>query len=107
MNVQDRSGAQPIVLDWEEALSLAELARACRVDANWVVQLVEVGVLAERSGEPSTWRFRGADLVRARDAQRLQHDFDANLEVVALMLDLMDEVRRLRGRLHSLGVEGS
>ncbi len=103
--MQDPSGTEPTVLDWDEALSLSELARACRVEASWVVQLVELGVLGERPGEPSSWRFGGVDLIRARDAQRLQRDFEASLEVVALMLDLIDEVRRLRARMHCLGVE--
>ena len=94
-----------VLLD-EEALSLDELARAADVEPDWVVRHVRAGVLG---GEPSvqvtTWRFRSGDLYRARRLVSLERDFDANEDVAALVLDLADEVRRLRARLHVLGLE--
>ena len=42
------------------------------------------------------WQLSGADLRRARAAERLQHEFDANLDAAALILDLQDEIRRLK-----------
>jgi len=43
------------------------------------------------------------DLQRALDARRLQHDFGAGLDAVALILDLSQEVRRLKAQLRALG----
>jgi len=35
---------------------------------------------------------------------RLQHDFDANLQSVGVMLDLIDEVDRLHAQLRRAGL---
>jgi chaperone modulatory protein CbpM len=51
------------------------------------------------------WRFRSQDLLRARRLLRVERDFDANEDVAALVVDLGDEVRRLRARLHALGLD--
>lgn len=93
------------VVDWETTLTVADLARACGVEVAWVVQLVEVGVVSDQTGEPALWRFCSADLRRARQAMLLQRDFESSLDAAALTLDLMDEVRRLKSRLRCLGIE--
>lgn len=94
-----------VLLD-EEALNLDELARACGVEPDWVVRHVRAGVLGdEASVQISSWRFRSGDLYRARRLASLERDFDANEDIAALVLDLADEVRRLRARLHVLGLE--
>jgi chaperone modulatory protein CbpM len=94
-----------VLLD-EEALSLDELARACDVEPDWVVRHVQAGVLGgEASVQVTTWRFRSGDLYRARQLVSLERDFDANEDVAALVVDLADEVHRLRARLHALGLE--
>jgi chaperone modulatory protein CbpM len=94
------------VLLEEVALSLEELARAVDVEPEWVVRHVQAGVLG---GEPSvqvtSWRFRSGDLDRARRLLRLERDFDANEDLAALVIDLGDEIRRLRARLRVLGGE--
>jgi chaperone modulatory protein CbpM len=94
-----------VLLD-DEALSLEELARACAVEPDWVVRHVQAGVLGgEASVQLTSWRFRSGDLYRARHLLSLERDFDANEDIAALVLDLADEVRRLRARLHVLGLE--
>lgn len=89
------------------ALDLDELARACKVEPEWVVRHVEAGVLGLSSGlscGQAALRFRSADLARARRLFELERDFDANEELAALVVDLADEVRRLRARLRTLGL---
>ena len=44
-------------------------------------------------------------MVRVRRALRLQRDFDASLPSVAVMLDLIEEIERLRNELHLAGIE--
>lgn len=90
----------------EVALSLEELARACDVEPDWVVRHVEAGVLGgDTSVQLSEWRFRSDDLLRARHLLRIERDFDANEDIAALVLDLGEEIRRLRTRLYVLGVK--
>jgi chaperone modulatory protein CbpM len=46
--------------------------------------------------DASEWRFSGAALRRARIALRLERDLGVNLPGVALALDLLEELQRLR-----------
>ena len=99
---------QPIsgVLLDEAALSLDELARAVDVEPDWVVRHVQMGVLGdEASVQVTTWRFGSRDLDRARRLLSLERDFEANAELAALVIDLGDEIRRLRTRMRALGVD--
>nr|WP_314546779.1 chaperone modulator CbpM [uncultured Massilia sp.] len=98
-----------VLLD-DAALTLDELARACNVEPDWVVRHVQAGVLGSGEAFVSTvqvtgWRFRSGDLTRARRLLRVERDFDANEDLAALVVDMGDEIRRLRARLHVLGVK--
>lgn len=93
-----------VVLVDEVALSLEELARACAVEPDWVVRHVRAGVLGSGdSVEVSTWHFQSHDLARARRLLSVESAFDANEDIAALVLDLGDEIHRLRTRLRVLG----
>lgn len=85
----------------DACLTLEELCRVCAVDPVWVVQHVEEGLLAPLTGQPEHWRFNGAILKRTRRMHELERDFDAVPELAALMVDLLEEVDRLRARLHA------
>ena len=50
------------------------------------------------------WRFGGEELARVRRICRLQRDFEANLQSVAVMLELIDEIDRLRSQLQRAGI---
>lgn len=88
----------------ETALTLEELAHACGVEPDWVVQHVQAGVLGGNvEVEVTSWRFGSGDLGRARRLLQIEQDFDANEDLAALVVDLGDEIRRLRARLAALG----
>jgi chaperone modulatory protein CbpM len=80
-------------------LSVDDLSRLCAVDRAAIVDLVEEGVLSVIEVEASEWRFPGAALRRARTAVRLQRDLEINLPGVALALELIEELERLRREL--------
>ena len=88
-----------VLLDERAELSLVELSRACRSSTEWIIELVDEGVLEPIGPEQVHWRFSGASLVRAHAAVRLHHDLNINLAGIALALDLMDEIETLRERL--------
>ena len=92
------------VLIDDVALDMEELARACQVEPDWVVRHVQAGVLGGEA-EVTTLRFRSSDLARARRLLELERHFDANEDLAALVIDLADEVRRLRARLRTLGLK--
>jgi chaperone modulatory protein CbpM len=89
----------------EAALSVEELARACNVEPEWVVRHVQAGLLGGEPGvQVTSVRFRGSDLARALKLLRIEREFEANDELAALVIDMGDEIRRLRSRLYVLGV---
>lgn len=87
-----------------DPLTAEDLARACEAEIEWVSRLVEVGIVAAHGAHPAAWRFESTDLRRALDARRLERDFGAGLDAAALILDLSQEIRRLRGQLRVLGL---
>ncbi|MEP6935162.1 MAG: chaperone modulator CbpM [Nitrospirota bacterium] len=92
------------VIGDEGVLAIEELARACGAEAEWIVELVAVGVLAPQGRETPDWRFRAMDLTCARRVARLQRDFDASLDAAAVMLDLLNQIEQLRARLKQAGL---
>jgi chaperone modulatory protein CbpM len=87
------------LLDEQMQLSLVEFCHACSGGTEWVIELVEEGILEPTGEESSRWYFPGNNLAKAQMARRLQHDLDINLAGVALVLDLLDEIGALRSRL--------
>lgn len=87
-------GSQPI------ELTLIEIGRACAVDATFVVELVNEGIIAPHFGrEPEDWRFHASQLRYVSVAARLQRDLGVNLAGAALVLQLLDEVETLRAQI--------
>lgn len=93
-----------VVLD-EEEISLADLSRSCRVHAEWVVELVDEGVIEPRGVREGAaapqWRFSATSIVRVQKARRLQRDLGVNLPGVALALELLDRIDALEKRLRA------
>ena len=94
-----------ILVSERGALSLEELVEACGAEVGWIVELVEVGVLSPEGPDETAWRFGALDLLRARRLARLERDFGASAEAAAVILDLLDEIERLRASLIRAGVE--
>jgi len=90
----------------DAALTLEELARACRVPPGWVIERVEAGLLQASPSASGHWCFASASLVRARRLHNLETTFDANAEIAALAADLIEEVAQLRQRLRAAGLNG-
>lgn len=88
-----------VLIDEHVRMSLGEVCRACSIHAEWVIELVEEGVLEPSGPSPEQWQFSPAALQRALVARRLQRDLEINLAGVALALDLLDEIKTLRAQL--------
>ncbi|MBG7602076.1 MAG: MerR family transcriptional regulator [Gammaproteobacteria bacterium] len=90
------------ILDEEVMLTLGELSRACTIHADWIIDLVDEGIIEPRGREVSEWRFPGICLYRVRSVMRLQRDLGVNLAGAAVALDLMDQIEQLRTHLRVL-----
>ena len=91
-----------LLLDERIELSLTEICSACSASPEWIIELVEEGVLEPIGAEQTQWRFQGSSVQKAHAATRLQRDLDLNLAGVALALDLLDEIEILRARLRQM-----
>lgn len=90
-------------IDEQAELTLIELCRACQIEVEQVTLWVVEGMLEPAGDAPDQWRFDGRSLQRARIAARLWRDLHIDPAGVALALDLMDEIARLRARVRELG----
>ncbi len=96
-----------VLLDEQAELSLQDLCHACSTSTEWVVELVDEGVLEPIGHEQEHWRFSGPSLLRARAAMRMQQDLQINLAGVALALELMEEIEAMRERLRRAGIDNN
>lgn len=77
--------------DVVDALSLQDLCRFCQAEEDWVIELVEYGVLEPKGSRSGNWQFIGTNIVRAKKARRLNRDLGINVAGIALVLDLIEE----------------
>jgi len=87
-----------VVLD-DVALTLDELAQACGVEPRWIVERVEGEMLGRPAELMTCWRFTSAGLVRTRRLAAIERSFDANPELAALVVDLIEQCDRLKAQL--------
>jgi len=98
---------QAEALDAAAALTLLQLCRVFDVHADYVIELVEVGVVEPAEGHrPAEWRFPAQALVRMRRALRWHRELAVDPAGAALALDLLEEVEMLRARLRALDPGG-
>ena len=92
-----------IILEEQTGLTLTEVCQSCAVRVEFIVGLVDEGVLDPIGREPHRWRFTGTHLRRATVALRLQRDLGINRAGAALALQLLDEIEILQARLRKTG----
>jgi chaperone modulatory protein CbpM len=86
--------------DW---LRIDEICVRLSVEQQWIVELVEVGALDPRGGsEPAAWLFPRRELPRVLAMSRLVSDLGVNLPGAAIIMELVEERRRLLARLAAL-----
>ena len=62
------------ILEECEEITLVELSRICRVHTEWVVELIQEGVVEPLPAQGTQWRFSATSIVRVQKADRLQRD---------------------------------
>ncbi len=84
------------------SLSLTDLSRMSGSSADWIIDLVEEGILEPLGSDRRAWRFESSSVTVIRRVQRLQGDLRINLAGVAVVLTLSDENAQLKKRLRQL-----
>lgn len=87
------------LVDTTPLYTVDELCRACDVDANWIVELVEHGVIEPIGEVSANWQFTSLTVIRVAKARRLERDLNLSPPGLAVVLDLLDEIRDLRAQL--------
>jgi chaperone modulatory protein CbpM len=80
----------------EQTLTLEELCKACLVKTSWVISLVNEGILDPEGQTQSGWEFSGNCLQSIHTIKRLKSDLGINIAGAALILELLDENKRLK-----------
>jgi chaperone modulatory protein CbpM len=86
-------------IDESAWIAVGDFCAWLHVDRHWVASLVEAGVIEPRGRAPETWAFPASDLVRVRTVTRLVRDLDVNLQGAAVIVDLVEQRRRLERRI--------
>ena len=86
-------------------LTLRELSQACGLPAERLLEYVDLGIIEPAGSGVHRWRFASTVVTRLHKASRLQRDFGLDPAALALVLDLLDEMDRLRARLRRLRAE--
>ncbi len=87
------------IVEDEVHMSIVEISQATRAPEELIMSWVSEGVLSPAGSSPEDCRFSGDSLKRAKTAAHLTHDLELNTPGVALALDLLDEITRLRNQL--------
>jgi chaperone modulatory protein CbpM len=96
------SGVAAELVDTAAPCSIDELSLACNVDADWIAELVEHGVIEAIGRSRSDWKFTSLTIVRVAKARRLERDLELNPAGLAMVLDLLDQIEDLRVQLEKL-----
>lgn len=90
------------VLDENHRFTLHELITSCSADENFILELVQHGVLHPQGSSPQDWQFSLMDFKRSRKAANIQRDLEVNLPGIALALDLLEQIEELQQELSRL-----
>ncbi len=90
------------IIDQERELGLDEVCRLCNVESEILIEWVEEGIAEPRAGQGREWRFSGHQLRRVSAARRLQRDLEVETRALPLVLDLLEELDRLRRQVRTL-----
>ncbi len=84
------------VVSSSRTYTLHEVCVICGVEADHVIEMVSYGVVDAHGRSVEGWTFSEYDVLRSKKALRLRRDLGIDWAGLALALDLLDEVARLR-----------
>jgi len=90
-----------IIADYSEEslLTLEELCGVCDIRIEVIRDFVSHDIVKPTGNAPEEWMFDVMQLQRLQKALRLQRDFELNLHGAALVLDLLDELEKIRAHI--------
>jgi chaperone modulatory protein CbpM len=99
MAKKEQSTLSVELIDEQATFTLAELCRCFGIEAEFIEELVEQGILVPVGRQGRHWCFPSSSLRRTRITLHLQRDLGVNLAGAALALDLLERIEELDARL--------
>ncbi len=86
------------VMNEKVRFTLVEFCNLGKTSAEWVIELVDEGVLEPEGNNINDWLFDTNALKRLQKVIRLERDLRINLPGIALVLDLLDQIEALESQ---------
>jgi len=86
----------------QETLTLREVCEHCSLDQEAVVAYVQEGLVDVKGNNSGSWRFSEIHMIHIQKASRLERDLRLNPAGSVLVLELMNEIDRLKKQLKFL-----
>ncbi|AUF94699.1 chaperone modulatory protein CbpM [Pseudomonas sp. 02C 26] len=77
-------------------LDMRTLCQEADITADWVIEIVEHGIVQPSGRTPDDWLFDDRAPVTLKRAVKLHQELELEWEGVALALELLEEVQHLR-----------
>jgi chaperone modulatory protein CbpM len=82
--------------DSSHYMTLQEVTQSVRLTTETVITIVDCGIVQPRGEQPRQWLFEPGMVAHIQRACRLQRDLELDWPAVALALDLIEDLQRLR-----------
>ena len=83
----------------ETPVTLNELCEICHISSDTVSEYVSYAIIHPIGTSTNEWHFDLNQLQRMQTAMRLSRDLEINMQGVAMVLDLLDELNELREQM--------
>ena len=103
MSTHESSKINVELIDEETTFSIADLCRSCSIEAEFIEEMVEHGILEPTGQRGRHWTFPFNSLRRTRITVRLRRDLGVNLAGAALALELLERIEELDARSGGAG----
>ena len=94
-----------VIYDDQMSLTLVELCKACNMHAEWIIDLVDEGIIDPLPKNSIHYQFSSTSLKQVLTVKHLQHDLGVNIAGAALVLDLKQEIDKLQTQIEILKCE--
>ena len=85
-----------------ERLSLAQIQELTGIDPTIVGELIELGWITPERTTSEAFLFRSRDVYRLRKFDRIQRDFELPLLGASIVVDLLERIEYLEGKVNEL-----
>jgi chaperone modulatory protein CbpM len=93
---------EAVWLDDRGTITLVELAECSGLSESELRDLVDLGALEPLDPDASNLNFAARCLSAARAAGRLRHDFELDMQGLALVLSLLERVQQLESEVQRM-----